>query len=173
MDARLFRLPTEPNLFSKHRGPKQIQASRATQPTKDARFPGWAAPVADGRLVTDYRYHHEVNIPVEAQESSRVWMQQNADSIRLLSRQRLAETTGAVYGVDMETDAPAALIVDCTTAGCRRLPTGEKNGIGAERASATAPELFMTWRPDSILPPPPSNTKLTQKQEGGRNSRRG
>jgi hypothetical protein len=175
MDASLFRLPTQPNLFA---GQKQLVELRteprhSTRPAEDSRFPGWAAPFSDGHLVTDYRTHCQLNIPVEAQEKTRIWLQQNADSVLIQARQRMAEATGAVYGVDMTTEPPPAMLVKCTAAGCQRMATQESQGIGVARADTPCPDLFMTWKPDSLMPAPCPRVGGTGREEGGRNTRRG
>lgn len=175
MDASLFRLPTGPNFYA---GQKQLVELRneprhTSRPAEDARFPGWAAPFSDGRLVTDYRPHCEVNIPVEAQEKTRIWLQRNTDSIILMSRQRASEATGAIYGMDTSLEPPSAMVVKCTTAGCQRFGTQEVHGIGVERADTPCPDLFMSWKPDSILSAPCPRVGITSKEEGGRNTRRG
>ena len=59
MDSKLFNLPTS------HVSKPSMTAGL---PTEDSRFPGWAAVMTDGRLVTDYRSSRETNIPVRAQE---------------------------------------------------------------------------------------------------------
>ena len=174
MDAKLFRLPTSPNLFSYQKNYYQQPASRVTVPTEDSRFPGYAAAgAADGRLVTDYRYHCETNIPVEAQEKTRVWMQQNAEVIMQISRQRNAERTGAVYGLDRSMVPPAAVLVDCAKDQCVRIQTGAINGIGVERRGDKTPDLFGTYEAGSFLPPPAARLSGTYHYEGGRNTPRG
>ena len=74
MDSKLFRLPTKPNLYQNSQAHYVMPNGFQTVPTEDLRYPGWAAPVEDGRLFTDYRSQCEKNIPVEKQEKTRVWM---------------------------------------------------------------------------------------------------
>lgn len=175
MDAKLFRLPQTPNFYagSQNSAPwaESIKRNRASAPAEDARFPGWAAPQADGRLVTDYRSHCETNIPVKAQEVTRIWFQQNADDIMRLGRERTAAITGMVYGVDNSTEAPAALVMTCTKAGCGRKATGAILGIGMERGNnGPVPDLFGTYSMGSLMPAPPARVGLTLMGEGGRNT---
>jgi hypothetical protein len=175
MDAKLFRLPQSPNFYasSQNSAPwaESVKRSRASAPAEDARFPGWAAPQADGRLVTDYRPHCETNIPVKAQEVTRVWLQQNADDILRIGRERTSALTGMSYGVDNNTEAPAALLMTCTKAGCSRKATGAILGIGMERGNnGPVPELFGTYSMTSMMPAPSPRVGLTVVGEGGRNT---
>jgi len=171
MDANLFRLPTQPNLYA---GKRISQASiSAGMPTEDSRFPGWAAPLQDGRLVTDYRSNREKNIPVEAQENSRLWMQRNANEIIHLSRQRLAERTGMVYGVDASLVPGPTSTVTCKPAGCEVATHNLVNAIGVERGDSKVPQLFGTYMPATPLMYKSPKVQVTQHYEGGRNSLRG
>jgi hypothetical protein len=177
MDAKLFRLPQTPNYYaaSQNAAPwtESVKRSRATAPAEDARFPGWAAPQSDGRLVTDYRPHCETNIPVRSQQVTRIWLQRNADDILRIGRERTAELTGMSYGVDMTTEAPAAVLMTCTKAGCIRKGTSATLGIGMERGdNGPVPDLFGTYMPSSMLPAPAEHIALTMNEEGGRNTRR-
>lgn len=176
MDSKLFRLPQHPNLFAERTAAapwkESVTRSRAGAPAEDARFPGWAAPFSDGRLVTDYRPHCETNIPVKAQEKTRVWLQENAEEIIRVSRDRMSELTGMVYGVDNSTEAPPEVLVTCTAAGCTRSETGATLGIGIERTGAAAPELFGTWTAQKMERASQPQTTLTSKYEGGRNTPR-
>lgn len=177
MDAKLFRLPQTPNYYadSQSAAPwtESVKRARAQQPAEDARFPGWAAPQSDGRLVTDYRPHCAANIPVRSQQVTRVWMQQNAEEIMRISRERTADITGMSYGVDMKTEPPAAVLMTCSKAGCYKKATREEDGIGMERGNnGPVPDLFGTYSPASFLPAPAAHTAITVKEEGGRNTRR-
>jgi|LakMenEpi03Aug12_release.lakeMendotaPanAssembly.Ray.scaffolds.fasta_scaffold705683_1 hypothetical protein len=177
MDSKLFRLPTNPNYYAKAQNSWPISPSQQNKkqifPTQDARFPGWAAPLEDGRLVTDYRSHCEVNIPPEKQEVSRVWMQRNTDQIIAIARERQATATGMIYGVDSSIVPPPEVVVHCTAAECTRTNTYAPEGIGMERAGCAAPELFGTFEPITLSSPPPAHISQTMKNEGGRNSIRG
>jgi hypothetical protein len=170
MDANLFRLPTSPNLYAGKRISKPSVS--ASFPTEDSRFPGWAAPTQDGRLVTDYRSRRETNIPVESQEKSRIWIQQNAEEIIRISRERLAERSGMIYGVDSSIVPPPAGIVNCSAAGCKRTEVAV-NGIGLERADSKAPHLFGTYEVHRPLMVAMPQVDMTSRYEGGRNTKRG
>jgi len=173
MDSKLFRLPTGPNLYAHQEGYNVHKLSKkSTAPTQDSRFPGYAAPLQDGRLVTDYRSHCEKNIPVESQEQTRIWLQRNATNIMLLSQQRAAEQTGAIYGMDQTVVPPPAVIVDCAPGSCVRTKTRFLDGIGTERRGADAPDLFGTFSPSAFLPPPTPKVSGTTVYEGGRNTPR-
>lgn len=173
MDANLFRLPTFPNYYASNQAaaPYTGRRSAATAPTPNARFPGWTAPSTDGRLVTDYRSRCEQNVPCKAQEKTRMWIQHNTDDIIRVSRERLARTTGMVYGIDMTTQLGPATYVHCTRAGCSYTP-GVEGGVGVERADPV-PFLFGTYEPNSRERQGPSVQQTTLYEEGGRNSRRG
>ncbi|NBO57755.1 MAG: hypothetical protein EBU73_02310 [Chitinophagia bacterium] len=177
MDSKLFRLPTNPNFYASAQNSWPVSPSQQNKkqiyPTEDARFPGWAAPLEDGRLVTDYRSHCEVNIAPEKQEVSRVWMQQNADQIMDIARERQAKTTGMIYGVDSSIVPPPEVIVNCTPAECTRTNTNAMEGIGMERAGCPCPPLFGTFEPAITSMSPRPLAPQTSKYEGGRNSLRG
>ena len=176
MDSKLFRLPQTPNYYAAQTSAapwkESVLRSRAGAPAEDARFPGWAAPMSDGRLVTDYRPHCETNIPVAAQQNTRIWIQQNTDEIIRVSRDRMSELTGMANAVDSSIVPPPAVVVKCSTAGCEMKQTGAELGIGVERADATAPLLFGTWQVQNLEPATAPHVSLTRKYEGGRNTPR-
>lgn len=180
MDSKLFVLPTEPNFYST---PGNTVARRATMassfpegqyyvgPAPDSRFPGWAAPMEDARLVTDYRPHCNRNIPAGQQFATHQWMTRNADDIIHLSRQRQSEIAGANLGFDNTIVPPADKTVSCNEKECRFYVTRQPYGIGTERREPV-PDLFGTFNTDvpqqtQALPP------ITRTFEGGRNSVRG
>lgn len=178
MDAKLFRLPTSPNFYSgiSTADPFVLkeQQKRTQVPTPDSRFPGWAAPMEDGRLVTDYSNHCSQNIPVGKQYGTKEWMTKNALEIIRLSRERHGVKTGAIYGLDKSVVPPPALIVKCATDDCVRIKQTVDGGIGMERADAAAPELFGTWEFDDWgAKAPKPNIQYTTTYEGGRNTPRG
>jgi hypothetical protein len=177
MDARLFRLPTQPNFyaaastadpFDKGQRQKYSQA-----PTEDTRFPGYAAPMSDGRLVTSYQNHCSQNIPSGKQFATKKWMTNNASDIIQISRDRAATQTGAIYGVDFSMVPPPVTLVECTRSDCSRMATQKEGGIGVERAPDTPVELFGTWDPRITGVTPKPNTATTTTYEGGRNTPRG
>ena len=178
MDARLFRLPTHPNFYAaaSTADPFDVaQRQKYTEgPTRDSRFPGWAAPMSDGRLVTSYKNHCSQNIPEGKQFATKDWMTHNAVELIGISRSRLAQQTGAIYGLDPTVVPPPAGIVECTRSDCVRTQTNLSGGIGTERAPQPVPELFGTWDARmTLMPQPPPNTALTSQYEGGRNTPRG
>jgi hypothetical protein len=181
MDSKLFVLPTEPNYYSNTPGPRVAKAAAITGafpegqyyvgPAPDSRFSGWAAPLEDGRLVTDYRAHCERNIPAGKQFATHQWIQRNADEIIELSRQRQSEAAGANRGFDNTIVPAAENIVTCDTFACGYSQTMIQGGIGTERREPV-PELFGTFNTDvtqRTQPLPP----ITRMFEGGRNSLRG
>ena len=178
MDSKLFRLPTNPNFYSgiASANPFNVenQQKRTQLPTADSRFPGWAAPMADGRLVTDYQNHCSQNIPTGQQFGTKEWMTKNAIELMRVARERCAQQTGAIYGLDASIVPPPALMVKCATDDCLRMPTDKVGGIGMERADAPAPELFGTWDYSEWTATAPKPTMaLTSVYEGGRNTPRG
>ena len=177
MDARLFRLPTQPNFFSNANTANPFDINQRQKyseaPTQDIRFPGWAAPMSDGRLVTSYKNHCSQNIPEGKQFATKDWMTHNAEELIRVSRERLAQQTGAIYGIDDSIVPPPANLVECSRSECSRTATNLAGGIGTERAPDSVPELFGTWDPRGMASLPKSNTALTSHYEGGRNTPRG
>ena len=180
MDAKLFRLPTEPFLYTSVSDSQSKQAFvqrltpkgvYAVGPVPDARFPGWAAPMSDASLLTDYRTHCSENIPVGQQFSVHQWSQRNADTIIELSRQLQSMNTGAHLGFDNTVVPPPARIVQSDRDGCSAKTTNLRNGIGQERQEHLPP-LFGTFNTNV-----PQETQqvpaITRRFEGGRNSARG
>jgi len=176
MDSKLFRLPTSPNFYSgiASADPFELreQQKRSQLPTSDSRFPGWAAPMSDGRLVTDYASHCSQNIPSRQQFATKEWMTKNAEQIIRVTRERLSQSTGSIYGLDNTVVPPPALIVSCATDDCTRTATDAPGGIGMERADSAAPDLFGTWEYSDVAPTV-QRTPLTTVYEGGRNTPRG
>jgi len=178
MDAKLFRLPTNPNFYSAIASANPFnpdqQQKRTQLAAPDNRFPGWAGPMAGGRLVTDYQNHCSADVPVGHQFATKEWMTKNAVEIMKVTRDRLAAQTGAIYGVDMSTVPPPAVIVECEKDNCKRMVTHAEGGIGLERLSAPMPDLFGTWDySDWKATAPTARTAITHVYEGGRNTPRG
>ena len=177
MDARLFRLPTKPNYFAttSTANPFDINERQkfSTIPTQDSRFPGWAAPMSDGRLVTSYKNHCSQNIPTGSQFATKEWMVHQAVDIINIGRSRAAQQNGAIYGLDSSVVPPPATIVSCTRADCSRVSTEAEGGIGLERAPDNLPELFGTWDARITTVAPKPNVGTTTVYEGGRNTPRG
>jgi hypothetical protein len=141
-----------------------------TLPTHDSRYPGWAAPMSDGRISTDYRTHCEVNIPTGMQYASRRFMQRNAESLIEQARKRQASSTGAGLSYDASTVMPANAYVGCDTGKCTTLLVNE-HGVGVQRREHV-PELFGTFAESQPSIGKPAKPSLTQREEGGRNTRR-
>jgi hypothetical protein len=176
MDSKLFRLPTSPNFYSgiASADPFELreQQKRSQLPTSDTRFPGWAAPMSDGRLVTEYASHCSQNIPSRQQFATKEWMTKNAEQIIRVTRERLSQVTGSFYGLDKTVVPPPALIVKCATDDCTRTATDAPGGIGTERADSAAPDLFGTWEYKQVASTA-YKTPITTTYEGGRNTPRG
>jgi hypothetical protein len=179
MDSQFFRIATQPNYYhglSSYQAEKIANqttvSTRNTQPSMDSRFPGWAAPMADGRLVTDYRPHCDQNIPAGKQFATKEWIQANTDDVIAISRARYAQSTGAIYGFDSTVEAPPESLVKCDKVECVFMPSGKQNGIGTERVYDRAPALFGTYQMPKMRAPK-AHVGLNQRFEGGRNSWRG
>jgi hypothetical protein len=174
MDSQFFRVATQPNYYhglSSYEAEKVANrttvSTRNTQPSMDSRFPGWAAPMADGRLVTDYRPHCNQNIPAGKQFATKEWIQTNTEDVIAISRARFAQSTGAIYAFDTTVEAPPQSLVKCDKVECVFMPANTKDGIYDR-----APELFGTYQLPKMKAPK-AHVGLNQKFEGGRNSWRG
>jgi hypothetical protein len=176
MDSKLFRLPTAPNYYAaiSSANPFDIESKNKYSqiPTADSRFPGYAAPMQDGRLVTDYQTHCAKNIPSGSQFATKEWMTKNAIELMRISRERYSQQSGASYRLD-DTVPPPALLVECTAENCSRRYTRAPGGIGTERVGAAVPFLFGTWEPTVFAEKPEAHVELTRSYEGGRNTPRG
>jgi len=178
MDSNGFRKKQSPWYFSSpDTYALEVQAMKVsvpkkeTAPTQDSRYPGWAAPMSDGRFVTDYRSKCEVNIPTGLQYATKEFMQKNGSEIIKQSRLRQAKQTGAGLSYNSITDMPAARYVKCDEYECL-VKKGNPKGVGTERIEET-PELFGTFalsRPSHNIPAKPM---ITTNYMGGRNTVRG
>jgi hypothetical protein len=178
MDSKLFRLPTQPDFYESIQNASPINKKhRASNlvPAVDSRFPGWAGPMSDARLVTDYSPHCSKNIPVGKQFPTTLWMQRNATDIIDYSRSQNAVETGAIFPFDESVVPPPIASVSCTKSACKRVSTGLEGGIGIERREPNLPELFGTFSSDELFPARAQqpNVAGTRNYEGGRNSLRG
>jgi hypothetical protein len=178
MDAKLFRLPTKPNFYAAAgtTNPFDVDSrgGHSAIAAPNARYPGYAAPMADARMVTDYRNHCSRNIPTGKQFATKEWMTKNGLELMRVSRQRQSDLLGSIYTVDSSTVPPPVAVVDCTNYSCERTKVDPVGGIGQERAPQPVPALFGTWEP--ILrhrEAPQPDLHLTSVYEGGRNSLRG
>ena len=172
MDSKMFRLPTSPNIV-RQKQPVDVRKIAVNQniPAPDSRFPGWPAPMADARLVTNYQPHCESNIPAGKQYPTVRWMQRNGEEIINMNRRISAKQMGAMYPLDPTVVPPPTDIFSCTKSECRRATTGLPGGIGTERKESV-PDLFGTYNIPYITPAEPV-TYRTSRFEGGRNSLRG
>lgn len=178
MDAKLFRLPTTPNFYAAAQAtnPFDVESRGAYSQlaAPNSRYPGYAAPMSDARLVTDYRNHCSRNVPAGKQFATKEWMTTNALNLIELSRKRQADAAGAIYGADPSTVPPPVATVDCSAFECRVTKTEAPGGIGTERASTATPALFGTWEPlVRTKDAPKPFLALTSVYEGGRNTPRG
>jgi hypothetical protein len=175
MDSKLFRLPTQPNYYASiATAPPFDTAAKAKYsqlPTADSRFPGYAAPMSDGRLVTDYLPECSKNVPAGRQFGTKEWMTKNAVEIIRIGRERYAQQSGASFA-NAETIPPPASIIECSSSDCSRRATGKPGGIGTERITGPLPYLFGTWEPNMAGVAPKTHIPVG-RPEGGRNSVRG
>jgi hypothetical protein len=179
MDARQFRTVTSPDLRPsvnsqkvENIGWKREAPQVVTAPIEDARFSGYAAPMSDGRLVTDYRTHCAYNFsPSKYGESVRLWLQHNADAVIQVTRQRQAERNGALY-VKAKTVPPAQQTTSCNEFECQHSYNWDRNAIGLVRHEGV-PDLFGTFADATKPMPYPTGASLTTTFEGGRNTPRG
>ena len=149
MDRKGFRLKSEPELvipasrtIVNQEVTREIDATK-TVPAPDSRFRAYAAPMSDGRLVTDYRDKCVTRAPPGTQYSVKNWTIHNTDEIIQISRDRQVQNTGMALGT-AQTELPAAVYQQCTTTGCEMIGSGAFGGIGIERRE-TVPELFGTF----------------------------
>jgi hypothetical protein len=177
MDAKLFRLPTQPNFyagigtadpFNKDQKQKYGQL-----PAPDNRFKGWAAKMEDGRLVTNYQNNSAAFVPPDQQFATKRWMIRNGSDIMNLIQKRSSQQTSTGESLDPAVVPPPAQIVTCTKADCTREGTHRQGSIGSERAPQEVPELFGTWMSESMGGVTEVNAGITQRYEGGRNTPRG
>ena len=149
MDRKGFRLKSEPDLVIQpprtivnQEVTREIDATK-TVPAPDSRFRAYAAPMADGRLVTDYRDKCVTRAPPGTQYSVKGWTVHNTDEIIQISRDRQVQNTGMALGT-AQTELPAAMYQQCTTTGCEIYGSGAYGGLGIERKEPV-PELFGTF----------------------------
>ncbi len=149
MDSKGFRLKSEPDLVTqpsrtivKQETMREIEATK-TVPAPDNRFRAYAAPMADGRLVTDYRDKCVTRAPPGTQFAVKEWTVRNTDEIINISRRRQVQATGQALGV-AATELPPATYQSCDTNTCTIQPSGYAGGIGIERTDK-APALFGTF----------------------------
>jgi hypothetical protein len=183
LDQPGFMRDTRPNLYhnppfgTEYRADTKayIPPVKDVYPARDNRYPAYAGPMQDARLVTDYRPQCSKNIRPAAQFNTKLWLINHADEVMDESRKRQVEWTGASLTM-ANTVPPPADVVHSTPFYSEVNPTNFKNGIGVERANAPAPMLFGTFTYEPTMTEIRNNRKniaLTSYYEGGRNSPRG
>jgi hypothetical protein len=183
-DSKGFRYQTDPNYYNyspstadliREANRQQIGGAKGTEPARDSRYPAYAAPMSDGRLVTDYRPKCSRNITAGQQFDTKQWMVHNAMEIMDTSRRRQVEWTGGNLMQPVLAPPPADVIsVDADVVNV--IPSGLPGGIGVQRANETTPDLFGTFQYMPSSSEEMHNKKricTTSFFEGGRNTPRG
>jgi len=148
-----------------------MESKKQTDPTQDSRYPGWAAHMSDGRLVTDYRSKCEGNIPTGLQYATKQFMQKNGSEIIKQSRLRQLNKTGAGLAYNSIIHMPAARYVKCNEYECLT-KKGNPKGLGTERIE-DSPSLFGTFALSLPSHSVPAKPMITTEYMGGRNTVRG
>jgi hypothetical protein len=180
MDTR-FNKNTKPNLFGNSTWGSEynaiyggmFSAGKETSPTRDVRYPAYAATMSDGRMVTDWRPQCTKNVMPHYQFHSKLWMINHATELMEEARRRQADGSGASLYM-MSAMPPPAAITYTTAFNSELRPTYMQGGIGIERANSYAPELFGTFTYEPSMTEIRMNRKnieMTRHEEGGRNSR--
>jgi hypothetical protein len=177
MDSKGFRLKSEPDLVTQpsrfvlnQETMREIEATK-TVPAPDNRFRAYAAPMSDGRLVTDYRDKCVTRAPPGTQYAVKEWTVRNTGEIIDISRRRQVQATGQALGV-AATELPPATYQSCDQNTCTIQPSGYAGGVGIERTDK-APALFgtFTYAPDYELRARNKEfTSLNRISEYGRNT---
>lgn len=175
MDSHGFRLPQypaqPPASVVKKETDRELNAMK-TIPAPDSRYEAYAAPLEDGRLVTDYRPSCATRAPPGTQFAVKQWTVHNANEIARISRKRQAELTGHVLGT-AATVPPPAVLQSCSPSACQIRPTNYAAGLGIERADSVAPPLFgtFTFEPTAeVLRHNKTHLELNSELMGGRNT---
>lgn len=181
METNPFTPNTYPNLFERTLLDQRIPRVstfvpvKDTSPARDIRYPAYAAPMTDGRFLTDYRPQCSKNIATGQQFNTKQWMIHHGNEIMNESRRRHAEGSGASLPMSNTVPPPAARVYSSPfESEIQR--TNLVNGIGVERANALAPDLFGTYSFQPTIAELQTNQKhiqVTTRYEGGRNSIRG
>jgi hypothetical protein len=177
MDRKGFRIASEPELVIqpsrkvvRQETMREFEATK-TIPAPDARFTAYAAPMSDGRLVTDYRDRCVTRAPPGTQFSVKNWIIHNTDEVIRLSRDRQVQLTGQALGT-ANTELPPALYQGCTPERCDIRASGYADGLGIERTDK-APPLFGTFSfppTESTLSKNHEKISLNRTIEYGRNT---
>ena len=170
-------LYTAPSFGSEYMGAHTAYMAPAKDvyPARDSSYPAFAAPLEDGRLVTDYRPQCSKNVKAGQQFHTKLWLIHHAEEMMDESRRRQVEWSGASLAM-ANTVPPPASIVHSTPFYSEVNPTHLHDGIGVERANSVAPDLFGTFSYEPTIAELQNNRKnigTTQFYEGGRNSKRG
>jgi hypothetical protein len=154
---------------------QQIGGGKGTEPARDNRYPAFAGPMADGRLITDYRTHCYENIRVGDQFATKHWLQNNAEQFMDVSRRRQVEWSGgSLPALDLGPPPADLAVGNPDTLDIQQ--TNYLGGLGLERVGAPAPALFGSfyYRPqEAEVMNNVSLIRGTVNYEGGRNSPRG
>ena len=177
MDSKQFRLRQSPDILYqpgysqvRQETTREIDATK-TVPAPDARFRAYAAPLSDGRLVTDYRQACVTRAPPGTQFAVKQWTVHNTDEIIRITRDREAQATGQALGT-ADVELPPKTIQMCSTDRCTFTQTHQNGGLGLERDDP-APPLFGTFNPSPSWATQAKNTQsiaLTTRFEYGRNT---
>ena len=174
MDSKGFRKQGTPNLVPQPSSSQvrqlvnKMPKSEYTSPARDTRYSAFAAPMEDGRLVTDYRPNCVSRVGYGSQNAVKQWMVHNAVEIMDLSIKRQADNNGSIYASD--TPIPNAAVIQKTTVrSSEMVPTGDPNGLGLERDGQIAPPLFGTFTIQAQRGLE-KHIDLTKRFEGGRNT---
>lgn len=178
-----FRYSTGPNYYAYQPSVMEIikQANKeqihSLEPARDNRYPAFAGPMADGRLVTDYRTHCYENIEVGKQFATKHWMQANAEIIMDTSRRRQQEWSGGSLPI-LDLGPPPADIQRTNADTFEIAETNYAGGLGIERADQNTDQVYFAgafYYPPSLAEERNNISKIrgTVDYEGGRNSPRG
>lgn len=179
MDSKLFRKETNPNFRPDYtHGVLEMAVnkletpSKMTAPIDDPRYPRYAGPMSDGRLVTDYKSHCANNVVNSKYGNGlRGFLQHNADALIQVSRQRQAERAGAQF-YKAHTVIGPKVYQRCSEYDCSMTVSDYPDSLGIQRTEPV-PVLFGTFSEPNRGPPSTTNHALTTVFEGGRNSPRG
>jgi hypothetical protein len=152
-----------------------LTGNENVSPVRDIRYPAYAGPMSDARVVTDYRPQCSKNIRPAYQFHTKRWLIEHATDVMEESRRRQIEGSGASLPM-ANTVPPPAMRVYSTPFESNGIPTYLHHGIGVERLNASAPDLFGTFSYEPTMAEIRHNRKnigMTRFQEGGRNSTRG
>ena len=177
MDSKGFRLNDHSEIIHqpssrivRQESLREIDAIK-TIPAPDSRYSAYAAPMEDGRLVTDYRQACVSRATPGTQYAVKQWTIHNTDEIVNISRLRQVQNTGQALG-GAKTELPPASYQQCGTEKCHFYSSGNPDGLGLERIEPT-PELFgtFTFPPDmNTLSKNKNHVELTRFNEYGRNT---